>query len=251
LNLLANAVKYNRPGGSVDVRAEASGDRISIAVRDTGRGVADQDLEQLFEPFERLGLEGGAIEGVGLGLALAQRLVRAMQGTLSAASTLGVGSTFSIDLPRATDPLGALETDNGAPELAEAPPATIVYVEDNAANLQLVERALARQPNLRLLTAMDGRHGIELVLDARPDLVLLDLHLPDVSGEEVLDELASRPETARIPVVVVSAAASKGRVQRLQERGARAYLTKPIDLAELYEVVHGVLAERGRADATA
>ncbi len=246
LNLLANAVKYNRPGGSVEVRAEANGDRLSIAVRDTGRGVADQDLEQLFEPFERLGLEGGAIEGVGLGLALAQRLVQAMHGTLSAASTLGVGSTFTIDLPRATDPLGALETDDGSPELAESPPATIVYVEDNVANLQLVERALARQPHLRLLTATEGQPGLELVRESRPDLVLLDLHLPDVSGEDILEDLASNPDTASIPVVIVSAAASKGRVERLRERGARAYLTKPIDLAELYDVVHTLLGERTR-----
>src|SRR5262249_1749746 len=156
-----------------------------------------------------------------------------------------------IELPRTADPLAALEAIADGPAVADAEAATIVYVEDNAANLQLVERALARRSNLRLLTAPDGRSGLELVLETRPDLVLLDLHLPDVSGGEILDELASRPETARIPVVVVSAAASKGRVQRLQERGARAYLTKPIDLAELYEVVHVVLGERGRADATA
>jgi CheY-like chemotaxis protein len=231
--------------------SEHAADCIAIAVADTGHGIAVEDLDRLFDPFERLGLDGGTVEGAGLGLALAQRLVGAMSGTLSVVSDVGEGSTFTIELPRTADPLAALDTIVDGPAVADAAAATIVYVEDNAANLQLVERALARQPNLRLLTATDGRHGIELVLEARPDLVLLDLHLPDVSGEEVLDELASRPETARIPVVVVSAAASKGRVQRLQERGARAYLTKPIDLAELYEVVHGVLAERGRADATA
>ena len=243
LNLLANAVKYNRPGGTVEVAASGA-DTVAIAVRDTGHGIAAEDVERLFDPFERLGLDGGAIEGAGLGLALAQRLVGAMSGELSVASTVGEGSTFTIELPRAEDPLAALESVADSPTLVDAGAATIVYVEDNAANLQLVERALARQPNLRLLTATDGRTGLELVRDARPELVLLDLHLPDVSGEEILEALSSDADTASIPVVVVSAAASKGRVQRLQERGARAYLTKPIDLAELYEVVHGLLGER-------
>jgi CheY-like chemotaxis protein len=167
-----------------------------------------------------------------------------MSGELSVASTVGEGSTFTIELPRADDPLAALESVADGPTLVDAGAATVVYVEDNAANLQLVERALARQPNLRLLTATDGRSGLELVREARPELVLLDLHLPDVSGEEILEALSSDADTASIPVVVVSAAASKGRVQRLQERGARAYLTKPIDLAELYEVVQGLLGER-------
>jgi PAS domain S-box-containing protein len=247
LNLLANAVKYNRPEGSVDVQARTDGDRVSIGVRDTGQGVAPQDLARLFEPFERLGLQGGTIEGVGLGLALAQRLVEAMNGTLSAASTLGVGSSFTIELPRAVDPLDALETDADWRELAESPAATIVYIEDNLANLQLVERALARQPHLRLLTATEGLPGLKLVRESRPDLVLLDLHLPDVTGEDILERLASHPETASIPVVIVSAAASKGRVQRLRDGGARAYLTKPIDLAALYDVVHTVLDERTQA----
>lgn len=246
LNLLANAVKYNRPGGKVEVAcADAAEERIAIAVRDTGRGIAPEDLDRLFEPFERLGVDSASIEGAGLGLALAKRLVHAMNGTLTVASELGSGSTFTIDLPRAADPLAALDAAPVEPGVdATHTAATIVYVEDNLANLRLVERALAREAGLRLLTATEGARGLELVREARPDLVLLDLHLPDVSGEELLDALQSEPGTAAIPVVVVSAAASKGRVQRLRDRGARAYLTKPIDLAELYEVVHTVLGER-------
>ena len=249
LNLLANAVKYNRRGGRVEVGfAGAGGDSVAIAVRDTGHGIAPDDLERLFAPFERLGLDGGTVEGAGLGLTLAQRLVEAMDGTLAVESTPGVGSTFTIELPVAVDPLAALETVTSAPALANAR-ATIVYIEDNVANRQLVERALGRQPNLEVLTATEGQEGLELVRRSRPDLVLLDLHLPDISGEEILDELAAQADTAAIPVVVVSAAASKGRVQRLYEGGARAYLTKPIDLAELFEVVRAVLAERSRSDA--
>jgi PAS domain S-box-containing protein len=245
LNLLANAVKYNRPDGSVEVKSSrGEGERVNISVRDSGRGIAPEDLERLFVPFERLGVDGATIEGAGLGLALAQRLVEAMGGTLSVSSTVGVGSTFTTALPRADDPFEALEVVPR--QRAQQPPyaATILYIEDNLANLQLVERMLARQPGLTLLTARQGQLGLELARNRRPDLVLLDLHLPDITGEQVLAELTSTPETAAIPVIVVSAAASKGRVQRLRQRGAHDYLTKPIDLAELLEVVSSAVGVR-------
>jgi len=247
LNLLGNAVKYNRHGGSVDVECRrVEGGRVAFAVLDTGSGIAPDDLERLFTPFERLGLDGGAIEGAGLGLALAKHLVDAMGGTIDVASKPGEGSTFTVELPESTDPLLAVDTADGNGELPQARAATIVYIEDNVANLRLVERALARQPNLRVLTATRGRPGLELVRECRPDLVLLDLHLPDASGEEILDELTAGPDTSSIPVVIVSAAASKGRVQGLRQRGARDYLTKPIDLKQLLGVVDAVLGAGAR-----
>jgi CheY-like chemotaxis protein len=245
LNLLANGVKYNRPGGSVTVGCSEDGaGRVAIAVRDTGHGIAAEDLERLFVPFERLGLEGGTIEGAGLGLTLAQRLVEAMEGTIAVTSDVGEGSTFTVELPRADDPLAALEETGPGLPAAAGRTATVLYIEDNLANLQLVKRALARQPGLTVLEATHGEAGLEIARTSRPDLVLLDLHLPDVSGEEVLEALAADPETCDIPVVIVSAAASKGRVQRLRQRGAREYLTKPIDIAELLAVVNATLGGR-------
>ena len=245
LNLLANAVKYNERGGSVEVATRRDGDvRVAIAVNDTGHGIVVEDLERLFVPFERLGLEGGTIEGAGLGLALARRIAEAMGGSISVTSTPGVGSTFTVELPLAEDPLTALDAAPAEGPVRETRDATILYIEDNLANLQLVERALARQPGWKVLTATLGRLGLELARDRRPDLVLLDLHLPDIAGEEVLAELTAMPETASIPVVIVSAAASKGRVERLRQRGAHDYLTKPIDLAELLEVIGAALGTR-------
>jgi PAS domain S-box-containing protein len=246
LNLLTNAVKYNRPRGRIRVASTAPTDgRVAIAVSDTGRGIAPDDLERIFVPFERLGLEAGSVEGAGLGLALAQRLVDAMGGTVAVESVVGEGSTFTVDLPRADDPLAALTTPSEASTRHVDRVATIVYIEDNSANRRLVERALARRPGLTLLEAPDGREGLELARRHRPDLVLLDLHLPDISGEEVLDELAASPETAGVPVIVISAAASKGRVQELRRRGARSYLTKPIDIGELLAAVDSAVGERG------
>ena len=244
LNLVSNAVKYNRPGGSVDIACAGADDgRVTLAVTDTGRGIAADDLERLFVPFDRLGLEAGTIEGAGLGLTLVRRLVEVMGGTLSVESTEGVGSTFTLSLPATEDPLAPADTPTlpAGPERSRS--ATVLYVEDNLANLKLVERALARQPGISVLAATQGRLGIELARERRPDVVLLDLHLPDITGEEVLQELISDRKTADIPVIVVSATASRGRVHRLRQRGARDYLTKPIDLAQLLDAVNAALNE--------
>jgi CheY-like chemotaxis protein/anti-sigma regulatory factor (Ser/Thr protein kinase) len=242
LNLVTNAVKYNRPGGSVEVRcAPGTEGRVALEVRDTGPGIAEEDLERLFVPFNRLGLEAGTSEGAGLGLALAKRLVEAMAGTIAVASDPG-GTSFTVLLPEAEDPLATLEEPEAREPATGARAATILYVEDNLANLKLVERALLRQPGFDVLSATDGRTGIELARRHRPDVVLLDLHLPDIAGEEVLDELAAHRETRKVPVIVISAAASKARIDALKRRRITAYLTKPIDLTELLDVVDDALA---------
>ena len=245
LNLISNGVKYNRQDGTVRVLFERSsgGSRIRIDVTDTGRGIPLERLEELFTPFERLGLEGTGIEGTGLGLALTKPLVEAMGGSMSVRSQPGEGSTFSIELAAAQESqLAQLERDpmGMEPEVATGTAdRTVLYVEDNLSNLKLVERILARRPRIALVSAMQGSIGVTLARDHLPDLILLDLNLPDVSGEEVLARLRSDPRTAELPVVVISADATRGHQDRLLEAGARAFITKPFDVDRLLELVDG------------
>jgi PAS domain S-box-containing protein len=245
LNLLSNAVKYNRPRGTVAVTCEQpSTTRIRIAVTDTGPGIATERLGQLFTPFERLGAEHTDVEGTGIGLALSQRLTQAMGGTLEVDSTLGQGSTFSVELPRVEGPVERYERLNGDAEPAASSGRErhkILHIEDNLSNLKLVERILARRADVEIVPAMHGRLGLELAHEHRPVLVLLDLHLPDMGGEQVLQRLRDDAVTASIPVVIVSADATPGQVQRLLAAGATAYLTKPIDVRELLRILDEVL----------
>jgi CheY-like chemotaxis protein len=195
-----------------------------------------EQLSKLFEPFERLGAEHGNVEGTGLGLALSRRLAEAMDGTLEVESEPGRGSTFSIRMATVPAPQSGQET--GEHVAVQIPGGRkILYIEDNLANLRLVELVLARHPRLTFLPAMQGRLGLELAREHRPDIVLLDLQLPDLQGHEVLIRLKAEPSTRDTPVVVLSADASPGQVRRLREAGAAAFLTKPIDLQELLEVV--------------
>ena len=248
INLLSNAVKYNRVGGEVRVeRIQSVAGRVELAVSDTGRGMSPDQLERLFEPFDRLGAETGDVEGTGLGLSLSIGLMRAMGGTITAESEPATGTTMRIELdaaPVAADADGnAAAAANGAPARPEsASPAkdlTVVYVEDNLSNLKLVERALHRLAKIRLIPAMYGRLGIDLARQHRPDMILLDLHLPDLHGNDVLGELKRDPSTREIPVVVISADATRSQVKRLLAAGAAAYLTKPIDVGLLLDVVSG------------
>ncbi|HUX04509.1 MAG TPA: ATP-binding protein [Acidimicrobiales bacterium] len=249
LNLLSNAIKYNRHGGSILLSCEVTDEgSLALTVADTGIGMIDSDVGRLFTPFERLGAEASDVEGTGVGLALSQGLARAMGGRIEATSTVGVGSAFTLTLPLAVsdhpspardDRQPSLGPSEGADDGAEiATPSTtraitILYIEDNLANWRLVDQVVTRRGGGRLLHALQGRRGLELATANLPDLILLDLHLPDMSGEEVLRRLRAEQSTHAIPVVIVSADASSGQSRRLMNLGADGYLTKPLDLVEL------------------
>jgi CheY-like chemotaxis protein len=248
LNLLSNAVKYNRAGGRVTLTCDApAAGHLRLIVRDTGYGITPADLARLFIAFERLHADQQGVEGTGLGLALSKRLVEAMGGSVGVESTAGVGSTFWIKLPIAEDrPVEPSEPDalpSAAASAAAAPVRTVLYIEDNLSNTKLMERILAPQPHIRLLTAIQGRLGLELAREHQPDLILLDLHLPDVPGLEVLRHLKGDPHTQAIAVVMRSADAMGRQVERLQEAGAHTYLTKPLDVRHFLHVVNERLSQ--------
>jgi PAS domain S-box-containing protein len=252
LNLLSNAVKYNRERGTVRLRCEVlpETEQVRIRVSDTGHGVDPAQRGQLFVPFARLGAEHTEVEGTGLGLALSQRLVEAMGGTLVLEESSDEGSTFALDLRLARDPVERLEKRAPAPVGVGATirtPVTLLYVEDNLANLSLVETILSERPGWKTIPALQGRMGAELAREHAPDLVLLDLHLPDVQGDEVLRRLRSDERTAGIPVVMISADATPRTIDRLIARGADAYLTKPLDVDEFLATIDRLLPEEAAA----
>jgi PAS domain S-box-containing protein len=233
LNLLSNAIKYNREGGSVEVSCTKTvAGRVRLAVSDTGHGISPAMLARLYTPFDRLGADELGIEGTGLGLALSKRLVEAMNGSLVVESRRGVGTTFTAELAYAEAPwavsVGSEEmaADTGTPRAR----ATVLYIEDNLANLRLVERIVARRPELTLISAMLGSQGLELARSLQPQAIILDLHLPDMFGGEVLAHLREDSRTSEIPVVILSADATPGQISRLLAQGAHAYLTKPLDV---------------------
>jgi signal transduction histidine kinase/ActR/RegA family two-component response regulator len=244
INLLSNAVKYNKKAGSVTVWLELPvAGRLRLNVTDTGIGIKSSKLEQLFMPFERLGAEQSRIEGSGIGLALTKRLTEAMGGQIGVSSQAGQGSTFFIELPVASEIPANIDLENPNEVNTEEPPvkpSTIVYIEDNPANIRLVQLILANRPNVTLLTAIDGLSGLELVRQQQPDLVLLDLHLPDLEGGEVLSRLQADVQTKAIPVVILSADVNPEQTARLLEAGARQYLTKPFDVRTFLQVLDEV-----------
>lgn len=248
LNLLSNAIKYNRPQGSVTLRTQAKGEQIAVSVRDTGMGIPRNKMEALFKPFDRLGAEQTLIEGTGLGLALSRRLVEAMDGRITVSSKPGEGSVFSVHLAVADvpEPLVAATDVQGSGEVEfdRLPERTIIYVEDNLSNLKLVEHILERRPRVKLHAALQGRMGLDLIRQHHPELVLLDLNLADIDGADVLKRLMEDPNTAGIPVVVISADATERRVRELTEAGAREYLTKPLDVGRFLAVLDSLLWPR-------
>ena len=249
LNMLSNAVKYNREGGAVAVDCERpSPTRLRLKVSDTGPGIRETDVGRLFVPFERLDADRTGIEGTGIGLALSRRLAEAMGGTMGVETVYGQGSTFWVELPVVEGPVERYERLHGPPdsqgaESGRAGSHVVLYIEDNLANLKLVQRVMERRGDIEIIPAMQGRLGLELARQHHPVLILLDLHLPDVPGDEVLQQLCDDPETATIPVVVVSADATPGQTQRLLAAGASAYLHKPFDVRELLAILDRLLDE--------
>jgi len=242
LNLFTNAVKYTPIGGKVTVSDIFCGEgALRLIVTDTGPGIPVDKLSRLFTPFDRLGAESSSVEGTGLGLALCQRLVHAMGGTVGVSSTAGNGSTFWVELPLTQSPLERLaEQMSGAQEREQGGQVErrqILYIEDNLSNLTLIEQMLADEPGVELITAMQGQMGLDLARQHLPDLILLDLHLPDIPGWEVLARLQKEDATRGIPVIVISADATARQIDRLMKAGASAYLTKPLDMGEFYRVV--------------
>jgi signal transduction histidine kinase/CheY-like chemotaxis protein len=261
LNLLSNAVKYNRDNGAVivDVVVEPH-DRIRVVVQDTGQGLAPDQLAALFQPFNRLGQEGGKIEGTGIGLVVTKRLLELMGGTITANSTVGAGCLFSIVL-KASTPASHGMADSTNDDAASAPARAVsnlaekrplaLHVEDNPANLRLVREILEMRGDLRQMSAPDARLGIELARSHLPEVILMDVNLPGLSGLEALAVLRADPATARIPVVAITANAMSGDVARGLAAGFFRYVTKPIDVARLNDAIDNALvaaaADRGAA----
>ena len=246
---LSNAIKYNRAGGQVRVYSLLQPEnRLTIAVADTGPGISVEDQQRLFVPFERLSAALSSVEGTGLGLAMAQRLVTAMGGSLTLESQSGEGSTFFLGLPLVPSPIEALAeqaTDVDKLELDQSGEAraTILYIEDNLSNMRLLEVLLRSRPGITLLPAMQGSVGLDLARQHAPDLILLDLNLPDLSGKEVLARLQGSALTRDIPVIVLSADATTSQIERLRSAGARAYLTKLLDVAEFLQTLDTLLSD--------
>jgi CheY-like chemotaxis protein len=247
INLIVNGVKYNYPGGLVRVGVSTGGDGVRIEVTDSGPGIDEESLTRMFTPFERLGADSRGIEGSGLGLALSRSLIANMGGEIGVSSRVGSGSSFWIDLPLADPLTDSTPADRGrADTLASRPyasPFRVLYIEDTVTNVRFVEAVLRRRPSIELLPAMMGRLGLELAREHRPDLILLDLHLPDLSGEDVLAELREGPETREIPVVILSADATEATRVPLRDAGARDFMTKPIGVQPLLELVDRIASE--------
>ncbi|MBK9663695.1 MAG: PAS domain S-box protein [Nitrosomonas sp.] len=247
INLLSNSIKYNRADGTVVVNYSANtAERIRISITDTGEGLSVENLAQLFQPFNRLGREAGTEEGTGIGLVVSKRLVELMGGAIGAESTVGKGSVFWIELILTDAPQITLDDDQSlaivpANISAEMPLRTLLYVEDNPANLLLVESLLERRPDIHLLSAQDGLRGIEVARASLPDVILMDINLPGISGIHALEILRKDLTTAHIPVIALSANAMPRDIVRGLEVGFFRYLTKPIKLNEFLDTLDAAL----------
>ncbi len=252
LNLLSNAIKYNQEGGQVNLSCQQTRDgRIRLHVKDTGPGIAAEGLERLFVPFERLGQELGEVEGTGLGLVVARQLVEAMGGRLHAKSQVGKGSTFSVELPMAPDPMEPMGAASGPVSgpitvAKESPPAVVLYIEDNVSNVQVIRTVIERlRPQWRFLSARDGQSGLQQAREHLPDAILLDLQLPGMNGDLVLAEVRADLHIRHTPVLLLSADATVHSRERLLALGANDYLPKPFNVAQLLERLDALLLMTG------
>jgi signal transduction histidine kinase/ActR/RegA family two-component response regulator len=247
INLVNNAIKYNVPYGTIFLKVERSttnDSSVRISVQDTGIGINPSDIPRLFTPFERIGADQSMVEGTGLGLSVVKKLTEVMNGRVGVESTLGTGSLFWIELPVAEEPtdvaVEVVSTEHTVHQHKDG--GTILYIEDNQSNIELVEQILAMQrPHHHLVTTMFGSKAEEMVLQLTPELVLLDLNLPDMHGEEVLAILKANPLTSQVPVIVISADAMPAQRARLLAAGAVDYLSKPIGVMNFLEVLDNIL----------
>ncbi len=242
LNLVSNAIKYNSKNGSVHVSAARSGkDEVSISVSDTGPGIKQEDQQHLFEPFNRIGAENSEIEGTGIGLMITRQLAEMMGGDIRLQSEFGSGSTFVVVVPsfdrQQCEPQQMHVPVSAKRSGSRAGASKVLYIEDNRANLRLVEKALASQPGLILLTTMDSKNGLQLAQKERPDLILLDINLPDMDGYEVLRQLRGQESTGNIPVIAVTADVLLGNQAQAKELGFDDYIAKPISIAKLHSII--------------
>lgn len=255
VNLLGNAIKYNRAAGRVQVRALASRERVKIEVQDTGLGLSEQEQQRLFEPFQRLRAEGSGVEGTGIGLALSRRLAQAMSGDLSVRSAAGEGSTFTVDIARAPDlepaavpaahtaqAPAAADDAEPAGALATPLPATVLYIEDNPVNAMVMEAMVTRIEGLRMLHAEDGLPGLQMAIEHAPQLILTDIQMPEMDGFTLLQHLREQESTRHTPVVAVTADATPASLERGRQAGFSDYLTKPVQMEALHKVLRRLLS---------
>jgi len=243
VNLLTNAIKYNRPYGNITVTAaRKAGGQVRFSVRDTGMGLTAERITQLYQPFNRLGQEAGPEQGTGIGLVVTKRLVEAMNGTVGVESEVGVGTVFWVDFP-ATDQAGVptvcddRTAEPAVPVDDRTAVRTVLYIEDNPASLKLVEVYISRRSDLQFLSANNGKLGMELALTRIPDVILTDINLPGTSGVKLMTVLRANPATAHIPIIALSANADPLEIQRGEKSGFMRYLTKPINFTELIETI--------------
>ncbi len=255
INLLSNAIKYNRAGGIVIIKCVMHTDkRVRVCVTDTGPGLSPEQLPQLFQPFNRLGQESSSEEGTGIGLVVTKQLVELMGGAIGVESHVGVGSTFWVDLDAASEPelIQDHSHDSALTPLVQADPdaivvtRTLLYVEDNPANLALVQQLIARRSDLKLLSAIDAHIGIQLARTYQPEIILMDINLPGISGFGALKILQNDPITAHIPVMALSANAVPREIEKGLEAGFFRYLTKPIKVNEFMNALDVALHFAGQ-----
>lgn len=243
VNLIGNAIKYNRADGTVRIDAHLDQGQVVVSVQDTGIGLTPQQQAHLFEPFNRLGAERSHVDGTGIGLVIVQRLIRLMQGHIDVHSLKGVGSTFRITLPAAVQPTFPAPEPVAAAPAPAARAATILYAEDNEINVILLQQVMTLRPQWTLLVGRDGQRALALARQHTPDLMLIDMHLGDMSGFDLADALDAEPSLQDVPRVALSADAMPDRIHAAKDRGFVAYITKPLDVSALLGCLDGILGQ--------